>query len=68
MANIINQMFISAIGAKSPKKQYQVIISKNSEIVQILGDLTFGGYSEIVAKDIQQEYTRKGFSVEIKQL
>ena len=68
MDNKINQMFISSIGAKSPKKQYQVIISKNSEIVQILGDSIFGGYSEIVAKDIQQEYTRKGFSVEIKQL
>ena len=68
MSNNINQMFISAIGAKSPRKQYHVIISKNGKIVQILGDLTFGGYSEIVAKDIQQEYTRKGFSVEIKQL
>ena len=59
--NSINNLFIEAMsGRKKDSKQFSVTICDNEtgEVLQVLGDSTYGGYSYSVACEVANDFDK----------
>lgn len=67
----INNLFIEAMsGKKQNRKQYAVKIcdNKTGEVLQVLGDATFGGYSYSVACEVADDFDKNKYFTVIQEI
>lgn len=69
--NTINNLFIEAMsGRKKDRKQYSVIVCDNEagEVLRVLGDSTFGGYSYQVACEVADDFDKNKYFTIIQEI
>lgn len=69
--NTINNLFIEAMsGRKKDGKQFSVTICDNEtgEVLQVLGDSTYGGYSYSVACEVADDFDKNKYFTVIQEI
>lgn len=69
--NTINNLFIEAMsGRKKGSEQFSVTICDNEtgEVLQVLGDSIYGGYSYSVACEVANDFNKNKYLTFIKEI